>query len=176
MSKNTYFRVSNDSPQSERRNVIKNDQRVREGGTYHQITAAEAGMVGGRFAVEAKQRVTGPTPVRYPTLPPSSPWASDPVPREPSLGFSVDALEPLGTAAEIEQSLQDLAGSQGGDRGIDRSTLLSPNDPPSGDGCSTAGLRRSAVSPAPSPHSSLRTKRAGNAHNVRTGSKRGRKP
>jgi hypothetical protein len=98
--------------QRERREVIENDRRLRqpEGkpDTYFSRALADAGLeLGGRFGALAKPVVTGTAP--YPMLPASSPWSVDPVPTEPPLGFSVDAREPVGTAAEIERSWVELA-------------------------------------------------------------------
>ena len=41
----------------------------------------------------------------YPRQPAGSPWAGDLVGDEPSLGFSVEAMEPTGEANEIQASL-----------------------------------------------------------------------
>ena len=77
----------NDATQSERRAQAIN--------TY--LAHAEATIdiaAGGRFA-KAEQRPTPGVPI-YPTLPASSPWASDPVPPEEPLGFDVNAVPDLG--------------------------------------------------------------------------------
>jgi hypothetical protein len=90
---------NNSSDQRERRAVIKNDAS-----TLHQFAQSEAGEVGGRFArpatVNASQQA-----VHYPRVL-SGPWADQPGPGpEPSLGVSVEDHEPVGTADEIEASL-----------------------------------------------------------------------
>jgi hypothetical protein len=72
--------------------------------TYFSRAVAEADMAGGRFARIEASRVTGVP--RVPALPVSSPWSHDPVPNEAPLGFCIDAIEPVGTAKEIEQSIQ----------------------------------------------------------------------
>src|SRR5262245_47377498 len=112
MSKNTAFRVTNESSQGERRAVAENDRRVRRGGTYHEFAASEAGAIGGRFAAEARTHVVGSSSFAYPRQPGSA-WGNQGavVPPEEPLGVDINALEPLGTAAEIEQS---LAQSRGG--------------------------------------------------------------
>jgi hypothetical protein len=104
MSKNSSFRVHNDSSQAERRAILRNEREV---GTYHAFATSEAGTIGGRFAAEAKQRVTGATPApQYPALPDGAfPNQAAAVPLEPSLGVAIDQMEPTGTYAEIEQSL-----------------------------------------------------------------------
>jgi hypothetical protein len=56
--------------------------------------------------------VVGQTPaIAYPRLPSTSPWHSDIVPPEKSLGFDISAQEPVGTAAEIEASLAGEVGT-----------------------------------------------------------------
>jgi hypothetical protein len=80
--------------------------------TFHDIAAGEAGTVGGRFAAVSKTQLTGTVP-EYPRLPTNSPWATEPVGQELPLGFDVNAVEPVGTPAEIEQSLQALGEAEG---------------------------------------------------------------
>jgi hypothetical protein len=120
MSKNVSFRVHNESSQSERRAVLKNEREV---GTYHQIAAAEAGAVGGRFAAESKQRVVGSKPwVGYPALPMSSPWHDDPVPAEEPLGIDLSAAPIVGEVHEITASLAEPQSGGG----------INPISPPNG--------------------------------------------
>jgi hypothetical protein len=107
MSKNTSFRVHNDSPQSERRAVLKND---RAAGTYHQFAASESDAVGGRYGAVSKTRVIGSGPATYPALPASSPWASDPVPAEEPLGIDLSAAPIVGEVHEITASLAMAGG------------------------------------------------------------------
>jgi hypothetical protein len=145
MSKNSSFRVHNESSQSERRAVLRNEREV---GTYHAFATSEAGAVGGRYGVVSKTRVIGSGPVEYPALPSSSPWASDPIPPEPSFGMAIDAMEPVGTHVEIEQSLQ-LAELQSGG-GIN--PISPPNGPPSGDARSSGPLHSGSSEAATSPH------------------------
>jgi len=120
MSKSVNFRVTNASPQSERRAVLK-------AGTYHQFATSEADAVGGRYAAQSKARVVGSASFEYPALPVSSPWANDPVPPEAPLGVDINAVEPVGTHAEIEHSLQ-LAEPQGlpGGGGVPRGGHSTP--------------------------------------------------
>jgi hypothetical protein len=87
--------------QKEKRQVMGDDRAS----TYYQQAIADAGVELGRFKHLRNASVTGAT-VQVPKLPSSSPWSSDPVPNEEPLGFSVDQLEPTGTNAEIEQSVQ----------------------------------------------------------------------
>jgi hypothetical protein len=90
---------NNQSSQSER-------QRVKRD-TYLTRAQSDADLTSqGRFKRETATRATG-TPT-YPSLPASSPWHSDPVPATEPLGFSVEAIEPNGTHAEIEASIAAL--------------------------------------------------------------------
>jgi|SRR6516165_9133627 hypothetical protein len=59
----------------------------------------------GRFAKVSTTTVVGRSPVSYPAQPEGSPWRSDPCPIEPSLGFSVETVEPTGEKHEIEASV-----------------------------------------------------------------------
>ena len=66
--------------------------------TLYGRAIAEQDTIGGRYGAISKTLVTGaaPTP-QYPVLPERT-WSNQTaaIPSEPSLGFSVDALEPLG--------------------------------------------------------------------------------
>jgi hypothetical protein len=118
MSKSTFFRVSNDSSQAERRQILKD--------TLHGRALAEQDMVGGRFAAREKSTVVGAGQVAYPQLPETSPWHHDPVPDEPPIGIDVNAVEPTGTHAEIEQSLCEARDGVGQPAKV--SSIASPND------------------------------------------------
>jgi hypothetical protein len=78
---------------------MKPDQR----NTYLAHAQADADAAGGRFAKVNATEVTGVP--RYPTLPAGSPFHHDPVPPEPPLGQDVNAMQPVGTEAEIAQSV-----------------------------------------------------------------------
>jgi hypothetical protein len=105
----TKYSFNNDNPQSVRRAITENDERIRKGGTYHEFAASEAGASGGRFAARERSTVVGSGPVAYPQLPENS-WGNQgaAVPPEPSLGVAIDEMETVGTHAEIDQSLQSL--------------------------------------------------------------------
>jgi hypothetical protein len=62
--------------------------------------------LGGRFA--------RPKPLvgEVPRQPEGSPWAHDPVGPEPPLGYSIDAMEPVGAPHEIERSLRIIEEQQ----------------------------------------------------------------
>jgi hypothetical protein len=86
----------NEASQDERRQVLKD--------TLYGRTVAEQGTIGGRFAAESKMRVA---PFEYPRQPANSPWHNNPLPAEEPLGVDINAVEAVGTAAEIEQSLRE---------------------------------------------------------------------
>jgi len=86
--------MAEDASQAERREVLRND-------TYLSRAKADADLAagGGRFAKEVATRVVGVP--RYPTLPATSPWAGDPVPDEPPLGYSIDEMPIVGEPHEV---------------------------------------------------------------------------
>src|SRR5262249_36610096 len=143
-SKNSAFRITN----ADRRDVLENDRRIRKGTTFHQIAMGEADAVTGRYGAISRTHVTGAAGPEYPTLQ-SGPWASDAgVPAEPPLGVAIDQMEPVGTQAEIEQSLGEV-----GDHG-DRQLPVS-GDSASPDARSAAGHVQRPAAGALSPPSSL---------------------
>jgi hypothetical protein len=92
--------LSSQEEQAERRRVLANDARVREqAGTFMSHTHTE---IGGRYSNVGAQTIVGQTANPYPAA--SAPFQCDPVPDEPSLGYSVEAmpehepLEPLSPA------------------------------------------------------------------------------
>lgn len=101
-----------DATQQEKREVLRNDQRVRETSTYHSVAQASIDDErGGRYASESKQTVIGSSPISYPTMPEGNPWRCDPVPDEPlidgrgegdRLGYAIDRPDAPSTAASVE--------------------------------------------------------------------------
>jgi hypothetical protein len=88
--------------QAERRRVVRNDERVRNGDTSTYLDHAHSDL-GGRFAVTERQTITGVVSPSPPPLPANSPWAgSDPVPDEPPLGYAIDETPPCGEPHEFE--------------------------------------------------------------------------
>jgi hypothetical protein len=74
--------------------------------TYRAHAEADAELeMGGRYSKLLPTTVTGamPGPV-FPHQPATSPFASDPVPAEPPLGYCINDLEPVGETHEIERS------------------------------------------------------------------------
>jgi hypothetical protein len=51
----------NEASQPERRATLRNDRRVAEGMTYHQIAVGETDLAHGRFAEVNRTAVTGAT-------------------------------------------------------------------------------------------------------------------
>jgi hypothetical protein len=103
---------SHHKEQAERRDVLRNEQKLRPGDHEPTTFSALAGLdtsLDGRFApggyVSGSEQAT-----EYPRLPEASPWSGsvDPGVEQP-LGVSIDQLEPTGTAAEIEHSLAQVA-------------------------------------------------------------------
>jgi hypothetical protein len=84
--------------QAEKRAVLRNDALVR-GAALADVAEVFNPQPGGRFAASA------PTTTSIPRQPEGSPWAADPVPPEPPLGFSVDDLPIVGEPHEIERSI-----------------------------------------------------------------------
>jgi hypothetical protein len=88
------FNKADEVSQRERREVMRNDRRVREASTYHSIALGSVDDERqGRYASAGnKATVIGSSPIQYPTQPANSPWHRDPVPDEPPLGYDINAL------------------------------------------------------------------------------------
>jgi len=115
------FNKADEVTQRERREVMRNDRRVREAAAYHSVAQGSVDDErGGRYATEgSKQTVIGSSPISYPTQPEHSPWRRDPVPDEGPLGFSVDAHEAVGemfeqSASESRLVMSPVADGVGG--------------------------------------------------------------
>jgi hypothetical protein len=94
---------SKDQEQRERREVLKNDSKVR-GDTFFSRAQADADELsgGGRFKRQQPVTVTGETSVPiFPRLTSSSSFASNPVPAPGPLGVSVDEQMPVGEPHEL---------------------------------------------------------------------------
>jgi len=79
--------------QAERRRIMADDGRAK---TYFGQAQHADDDLGGRYAKVHSTTVVGSSPISYPAQPPQSPWHHDPVPPEMPLGYSVDAIEPVG--------------------------------------------------------------------------------
>jgi len=87
--------------QEEKRDTLVNDRRVHKNTYFSHAHPDE----GGRFATSDKppRFVVGSTPA--PQYPAGPNWSDDPTGVEPPTGVAIDQMEPVGTHAEIEQSL-----------------------------------------------------------------------
>jgi hypothetical protein len=86
---NTSTELQSPLTQDEKRALIKNDQKVREGPTtYKDFTSAFENR-GGRFGKSNTGQMIQP-------LPPSSPWSAEQnlLGDEPSLGYPIDKVQP----------------------------------------------------------------------------------
>jgi hypothetical protein len=90
--------------QVERRKVMAEELRHK---TYmaHTDTFLDDDR-GGRFSVTKPATIIGKGPISYPRLPENSPWHTNPLPPEPSLGYSVEDQEPTGEKFEQERASQ----------------------------------------------------------------------
>lgn len=130
---------NNDIPPAGRRRVVR-----ETGATYHDVAVSDVGTVQGRYAAISRTRVTGSSRVEYQKQPQSLPWASDPVPPEPPLGFSIDEMQPVREEFEVAQSLLREA--------RDGTGMNSPEPPPtspSGAERSVTGMHLPGALPAP---------------------------
>jgi hypothetical protein len=99
--------------QREKREVLRNDQRVREGSTFFAHAAASAqDDMGGRFAMSGQSvSVTGSNPGAWPKMPEGNFWAKNELPPEPLidgtgegnvLGYRIDDMTTGSTTAAVE--------------------------------------------------------------------------
>jgi hypothetical protein len=134
--------------QSERRQEVKRDHRD----TFHsRAQAALDDESGGRFARLNPSKVTGAEPIsQVPQQPPNSPYAN-PVPPGAAidqLGFAIDEMEPVGSHAEIERSLQRLADADPGAL-ISRADRVEPEAGGVGQPSRSPASPNSAATPKP---------------------------
>jgi hypothetical protein len=86
--------------QREKRRILAEDRQVRSTYLHHAESSVDDDR-GGRFAaIEKSATVVGASPISYPAQPSNSPWARDPVPDEPALGYDVNQIEPVGELHE----------------------------------------------------------------------------
>jgi len=93
----------------EQQRILAEERKVLS--TYRDHAQANADDdLGGRFGtIREKPKVIGVSPITYPRLP-SGPWASNEMPDEPCLGYSVEEMEPTG---EIHEQRRQEAADQG---------------------------------------------------------------
>ena len=90
--------------QADRREYLENEKRLR-GTTLSQFAQSDAAEDRGRFTAHEKSTVIGAdaTP-KYP----AAFQQRDPVPNEEPLGVDINAIEPTGTPAEVQASIDKL--------------------------------------------------------------------
>jgi hypothetical protein len=97
--------------QAERRRILAEDRKAR---TY--FSEAQASLDdnrGGRFAVTRPTTVIGSSPIQYPRLPGTAPANQAAlVGDEPTLGFSVNDIEPVGEIHERNERNEQRAASK----------------------------------------------------------------
>jgi hypothetical protein len=98
--------MADEPTQAEKLAALHNDRRVRDA-TFADVVDLYSPSPGGRFATLAL-----PT-VEVPRLPEGSPWHHDAVGVEPPLGFSVNAMEPVGEPHEVEAAARRLEAAAG---------------------------------------------------------------
>jgi hypothetical protein len=104
---------NNNATPDERKDVLQNDRDLLPKTTFASFAEAFADEDrGGRFKPETATHVIGSTagPPRYPA---SSPSHQDQTGQEPSLGYSIDEMQPLGTEAEVQASIDKLRKDDG---------------------------------------------------------------
>jgi hypothetical protein len=102
----------NPASQAEKAAMLREERRLRasdhEPTTLHQMASVGLSLEGGRFVSKDIIISGSEASVRYPAA--SGPWAAGPQPGlEPPTGIDVNAMEPVGTSAEIAASLEALA-------------------------------------------------------------------
>jgi hypothetical protein len=105
----------------------------------HQFGTSEANEIGGRHAAINKS-IVGSTPnPQYPAQPEGS-WCNQDalVPDEPPLGYEIDAQEAVGTAQEIQTSLDDAERASAESTHRSAAPASSPGD---GAECPASSLR-----------------------------------
>ena len=93
--------ISAEIPMSERAEIVRKQSRAAEKATLLAQAQAQAqaqanvgAELGGRFAAlrNKDQEIIGARGMpQYPRMPAGNPWASDPVPAEPPLGYAINA-------------------------------------------------------------------------------------
>ena len=86
--------INNDATMREKRDVLRNDQRLRDqGSTYMAHTHNDTGV---RFSAVSNPKVIGSTPNPAPQYPAGNAWAAGDQGIEPSLGVDINKVERCG--------------------------------------------------------------------------------
>jgi hypothetical protein len=95
--------TSEQEDQIDRRETLRQDASLRQQQGSSTFLDHVEEPPGGRFAIEGRPYKVGSEPfVKYPQLPASSPWHSDPVPDEKALGHSIDAMSRPSSSLSVE--------------------------------------------------------------------------
>src|SRR5262249_25324126 len=86
--------LSSQEEMAERKRVLDNDRKVREGGTFHQFAEADANTPLGRFSAISNAYVVGSKSDVASAYPAASSAHQTELPPEPPLSFDNPALEP----------------------------------------------------------------------------------
>jgi hypothetical protein len=108
--------MADEPTQAEKLAALDNDLLLKRGPAYsHVVELYDDTRPHGRFAIGARQPLA-----EHPRQPPGSPWSGVPALNGPDpLGYSVDAMEPVGSPAEVEASIKRL----------EAATQLAPSSP-----------------------------------------------
>ena len=98
-----------DITMKEKKEILEDDRKVREGSTYFAHAQASAqDEMGGRFAKVQPTSVTGSAPSAWPKMPEGNFWAKNEMPPEPLidgtgegnvLGYRIDDMTPGSASA-----------------------------------------------------------------------------
>jgi hypothetical protein len=94
----------NEATDEEKREALRGLSASKPAQTLHERAELEAGLEMGRYRNLTKYTVG----LYYPRMPSTSPWAGDPVPKEEPFGVDISAVEPVGTAQEVQASIDEL--------------------------------------------------------------------
>jgi hypothetical protein len=88
----TQIMLSSQIDEHERREVLRNDARVKQGTTMHAFSEADAAIAQGRFTQVSAATVVGSTPNPASAYPACSPALAVKLPDEEPLGYRIDAM------------------------------------------------------------------------------------
>ena len=121
--------LSSQEEMEDRRRVLHNDRKVREGGTFHAFAEADAATPRGRFSDVNAAYVVGSKPGIASAYPAASAAHQTELPPEPALGYRINDLEP---SADLLSSPAEQPGPTSDDPsplGRDVGSLSQSGDP-----------------------------------------------
>jgi hypothetical protein len=94
--------MADESSMAEKRRILREEQIS----SYRAHAEANADLeLGGRYAKVTKTTIVGASPISYPALPETSPSnQAAMVGDEPSLGYDINAMEPVGEPHERQEA------------------------------------------------------------------------